>query len=351
MKWGQAKSEKFSIMNGTRQGAILSPVFWSVYCDLMIKELRQLGVGAHVAGMFMGVACYADDVVLIAPCQQAMQMMLLTVENFAKRNNISFSTDPDPKKSKSKCIHVIGKKRAVRKPASLTLCGNELPWVQSAVHLGHELHESGNMDHDSVMKRAQFIDSSVAMRCMFDWAAPADVVKALKIYCSAFYGSMLWDLGGEKASQVYSAWDTAIKLTWSCPRWTRTFLLQQVLACGDTSARTDILSRYGKFFRGLRTSVSQEVRVLSNYVARDLQTTTAKNIKFVEAESATDLWTAGPGKLKQALHSNQVVDIPRQGEWMVIYLGSLLRQLKEAKYHVQEKRVTKIQDLIDSLVR
>ena len=44
-----------------------------LYCDLMIKELGQLGVGAHVAGMFMGVACYADDVVLIAPCQQAMQ--------------------------------------------------------------------------------------------------------------------------------------------------------------------------------------------------------------------------------------------------------------------------------------
>ena len=158
MKWGQAKSEKFSIMNGTRQGAILSPVFWSVYCDLMIKELRQLGVGAHVAGMFMGVACYADDVVLIAPCQQAMQMMLLTVENFAKRNNISFSTDPDPKKSKSKCIFVVGKRRALRKPAPLILCGNQLPWVQSAVHLGHELHESGHMDHDAVVKRAQFID-------------------------------------------------------------------------------------------------------------------------------------------------------------------------------------------------
>ena len=143
--------------------------------------------------MFVGVACYADDVVLITPCQQAMQMMLSTVENFAKRNNISFSTDPDPKKSKSKCIHAVGKKRAVRKPAPLKLCGRELPWVQSDVHLGNELHESGNMDHDSVMKRAQFIDSSVAMRCMFDWAAPADVVKALNIYCSAFYGSMLWD--------------------------------------------------------------------------------------------------------------------------------------------------------------
>ena len=125
VKWGQAKSEKFTIKNGTRQGAILSPVFWAVYCDLMIQELRQLGVWAHVARMFISVACYADDVVLIAPCQQAMQMMLATVESFALKYNISFSTDPDPKKSKSKCIYVVGKKRNLSKPSSLLI------WVMS----------------------------------------------------------------------------------------------------------------------------------------------------------------------------------------------------------------------------
>ena len=100
VRWGQAKSATFPITNGTRQGAILSPAFWAVYCDLMIKELRQLGVGAHVAGLFMGVACYADDVVLIAPCHQAMEMMLKTVEDFAARYNISFSTDPTPRNLK-----------------------------------------------------------------------------------------------------------------------------------------------------------------------------------------------------------------------------------------------------------
>ena len=99
VRWGNAKSDIFRITNGTRQGAVLSPAFWAIYCDLMIKELRQLGVGAHVAGIFMGAACYADDVVLIAPCHQAMQLMLDTVENFAMRFNISFSTNPDPKKS------------------------------------------------------------------------------------------------------------------------------------------------------------------------------------------------------------------------------------------------------------
>ena len=213
------------------------------------------------------MACYADDVVLIAPCQQAMQMMLNTVEEFAAKNNISFSTDPDPKKSKSKCIFVVGKRRGLTKPSPLMLCGHQLPWVSSASHLGHELHESGLMEHDVIVKRAQFIDKSVEVRNMFELAAPAEVLVALKTYCSDFYGSMLWDLGSEKASQVFNAWDTAVKLTWSCPRWTRTFLLQQVLACGMSSAKTDILGRYGKFCRGLRTSVCQEVRVMFNLVA------------------------------------------------------------------------------------
>ena len=134
VKWGNVQSSKFSISNGTRQGAVLSPTFWAVYCDMMIKELRHLGVGAHVAGIFMGIACYADDVVLIAPCRQAMQLMLNTVENFAERYNISFSTDPDPVKSKSKCIFMIGKKQNLPKPPPLTLCGHYLPSVEKATH-------------------------------------------------------------------------------------------------------------------------------------------------------------------------------------------------------------------------
>ena len=206
------------------------------------------------------------------------------------------------------------------------------------------------MDHDVVVKRAQFIDKSVEVRKMFEWAAPTEVLHALKTYCSDFYGSMLWELGGAKAAQVYSAWDTAVKLAWSCPRWTRTFLLQQVLSCGMTSARTDILARYGKFSMGLRTSVCQEVRVLFNLVARDLQTTTARNIKLVRESSGLDPWAAGPRKLKETLHINESVAIPPQNTWKIEYTRSLLRQLQKAKYSVQDDRVKYIQGLIDSLV-
>ena len=48
--------------------------------------------------------------------------------------------------SKTKCIFICGNKKNLVKPAPLTLCGRDLPWVRSATHLGHELHESGMME-------------------------------------------------------------------------------------------------------------------------------------------------------------------------------------------------------------
>jgi hypothetical protein len=107
-----------------------------------------------------------------------------------------FSTDPDPRKSKTKCIFFCGTKKTLRKPAPLTLCGRELPWVASATHLGHELHESGSMEYDAVLKRAIFINQSVEIRETFYFASPVEIISAFKVYCSSFYGCMLWDLGG-----------------------------------------------------------------------------------------------------------------------------------------------------------
>ena len=44
VKWGDARSSQFGISNGTRQGAILSPIFWSVYADPLLRRLRALGL-------------------------------------------------------------------------------------------------------------------------------------------------------------------------------------------------------------------------------------------------------------------------------------------------------------------
>ena len=67
VNWGNEKSSTFKLSNGTRQGAILSPIFWSVYMDPLLKRLRNLGLGVYIGGIFLGAVCYADDVLLIAP--------------------------------------------------------------------------------------------------------------------------------------------------------------------------------------------------------------------------------------------------------------------------------------------
>ena len=71
--------------------------------------------------------------------------------------------------------------------------------MSSATHLGHEIHESGTMEHDARTKRAKFISDTVEVRDSFDFAPPVEVLRAVKIYCGALYGAMLWDLGGSGA--------------------------------------------------------------------------------------------------------------------------------------------------------
>ena len=88
VKWGEAVSMRFPIINGTRQGAVASPALWCVYLDLLIKELREIGLGCHVGGMYMGVVVYADDVLLMAPNRAAMQVMLNKCEEYTAENNI-----------------------------------------------------------------------------------------------------------------------------------------------------------------------------------------------------------------------------------------------------------------------
>ena len=58
--------------------------------------------------MFVGVVGYADDLILLAPTRDAAKQMLKTCEEFTSTSNIKFSTDEDPRKSKSKAIYVVG---------------------------------------------------------------------------------------------------------------------------------------------------------------------------------------------------------------------------------------------------
>ena len=295
----------------------------------------------------MGAMGYADDLALLAPSRTAMQMMLTACEEFGRKNNLVFSTDTDPAKSKTKCIFMVGKKK-MKKPAPLILYGRELPWVRTANHLGNELCEDGTLDTDAKKKRASFISKSLEVREQFSFAHPVEVLTAVQLYCSDHYGSMIWDLGGNMAKQYFNAWSTCVKLAWNVSRSTHSYFLPY-LSGGLVSAKRDILSRYGSFYKSLLTSPCSEIRVLARVVARDVRSTTGKNIKVVE-ESSGLTWKNTSLKLREGLEEAEP-SVPPEDAWRVVYLGKLLEERDILVYGGEElsQEVVTLQSLIDSL--
>ena len=163
----------------------------------------------------MGATGYADDLILLSPSRDSMARMLKICQDYGVQHNLVFSTDPNPKKSKTKCIYFCGKNTVDQYPAKLTLDGKPLPFVPPATHLGHELQQSGTMDQDAKVKRARFIADSTDIRETFSFAETDQVLSAIKVYCGHFYGSMLWDFTSDSVGQFCRSWNTCVKLALS----------------------------------------------------------------------------------------------------------------------------------------
>ena len=71
--------------------------------------------------------------------------------------NLKFSTDPDPVKSKTKCIIFSKKSKDLRNVAPVLLNGDPLPWVQQVKHLGNVMQCDNSMKIDCTLKRGKFI--------------------------------------------------------------------------------------------------------------------------------------------------------------------------------------------------
>ena len=67
---------------------------------------------------------------------------------------LKFSTDKDPKKSKTRCLTFLQKERVIKE---VKLCDNKLPWVDSCKHLDNTIVANKEKDirtKDIKMKKA-----------------------------------------------------------------------------------------------------------------------------------------------------------------------------------------------------
>ena len=100
--WVSCLSDVFHVSNGVWQGSVLSPALFAVYLDGFLAELGGSGVGCYWASLFAGAFCYADDIVLLAPCASSLRTMLDICSSYAVFHCLEFNAN----KTQLICFHM-----------------------------------------------------------------------------------------------------------------------------------------------------------------------------------------------------------------------------------------------------
>ena len=260
-----------------RQGAVLSAIFYCIYMNDLFQILRRSKLGCWINGDFFGILGYSDDNFLLAPSLHALQQMLTICENYAKLHDLQFSTDPDPRKCKTKCLAFLKKKKDL---PSLLLCGNALPWVSSGKHLGNNLeNKSDGLKHDIRTKRAQYITKNNDLAQEFHFCHPVAKFHLNSIYNSSFTGSPLWDLFGREADMLCNTWNTSVRIMFNLNYATHRYFIQPL--SNKVHLKNTLMKRFLGFLSQIEKSPKKLPLRLLKLVRADSRSTTGSNLRKI----------------------------------------------------------------------
>ena len=219
--------------------------------DNLFDLLKRNGSGCVIGGYYSGCFGYADDLLFLCPSRNGLQEMLDIAQKYVEEHRITFSTNPEPSKSKPKGI-VFSKKPLRFTPAPLLLNGTPLPWIDKAKYLGNTLTNiPDGFSKDAKEKRAMFIEKNCEILQEFPTAHPNMKCKINRIFNSSFPGSLLYDLTSCSVNQLVNSWSVATRHMWGLPYQAHRYLIE---ALGGQHAQSMLTMRYVKFLQSLKRS-------------------------------------------------------------------------------------------------
>ena len=335
VEWCGIKSNSFKVSNGVRQGAVLSPMLFSLYIDDIFSELAHSGFGCYINNVFYGILGYADDLVLLSPNRYGLQSMLNLAKTLLEKLGLKISVNHvTPKKSKTKCVG-FGIKQD---PLPITLDGINLPWSDSYIHLGHVLSKDGSLSADVDLKRRSFVGKFHEFRQELKNPYPIVFMNLILIYNSHFYGSNLWNLFA--ISDVYTAWNNVLRMVFNLPRRTHRYLLEPVTDFKHLF--TLLTNRFLKFYSTLFLSGKNIISNLRRIQEKDCRSNFGSNIKNIcRLNNTTDIQTC----LKDSV---RYFPINVSDSWRVNFLKELI-SIKNNTYELEGFPPAEIDFLIENL--
>ena len=324
VKWNGSLSDKFSVSNGVRQGAVSSPILFSVYINDLFSVLRKSGIGCKFHSLYFGCFGYADDLLLLSASRSGLQAMVNICSEFMRKKSLKFSTNINIEKSKTKCIIFCKKPKDRSNVTPVLLNGDSLPWVGEVKHLGNILESDNSMRRDIAAKRAKLIGKINSLGQEFYFASPKVLMKLLNTYCVSFHGGGLWDLFSGDCEKVFTAWNVAIRHAWRVPNTTHRYLIESISE--SLHPKVMLASRYIGFVKSLCSSPKYRMRVLASTIMNDMRTVMGRTINLISIECTSTKDSLTSAAVKKSM---KYFNVPDTEQWRVGILSELLSDTLE----------------------
>ena len=174
VKWNGFLGDWFLITAGVRQGGILSPDFYNIYVDDLIRILRESKVGCHISNLFAAAIFYADDMCVLAPSLRGLQKLLDLCNAYCIEWDICLNV------KKTKNLY-FGKKLSFSfRP---TLNGVPIDWVTEWKYLGVTL-KSGPRFNCSVTERVKAFYRSLNSLLRIEGRSDDMMLQLIETHCT-----------------------------------------------------------------------------------------------------------------------------------------------------------------------
>ena len=137
-------TEPFDVTSGVKQGDIISPLLFSMYLNDLATGIKNLNCGLDINDYNLSILLYADDIVLIAPSERALQKMLSYIHKWCKKWRMAINTD------KTQVVH-FRRQKSARTNHNFSLGNDDLDIVSFYKYLGVTFDEYLNFDQNSVI--------------------------------------------------------------------------------------------------------------------------------------------------------------------------------------------------------
>ena len=278
IKWNSAKSSSIPMLNGVKQGGVLSPVLFCIYMDELIGRLENSGFGCYIGKKFYGGFGYADDLKVLCPSAFGLQKMIKICEQFGEEYDVLFNA----KKTIAICYGVN-----VSTPIKpIYLNGDVIKWQTEVKYLGNILSHDLSDAADIRVKKGSFITAVNKLNYVFKAVDSLTKVKLLQTYCTSWYGCQSWQLSTTESNVLDVEWRKAVRRTLGLPSRTRSILLPGL--AGNKPFCQQHHSRVKRFIQTLHDCKNDSV----NYIAMRAEVSTVgplgKNIALLKICPSVD---------------------------------------------------------------